>query len=247
MTVLPFVRPARPRRYLLCPPEHFEVTYAINPWMDPTVPIDRGRAMAQWHGLRETYLQLGHEVVTVTAAVGLPDMVFAANGGVVVDGMAIGASFAHPERMPEADLYRDHLVAAGFPIVHSTTFANEGEGDLLVIGDAILAGTGFRTDPRSHAEVSRLTDREVVTLRLIDPRFYHLDTALAVLGLNAVSDGRTVVLAAEAEGLATALVERGFVPVPVELSELRKSGGGPKCCTLELRPARTGSLQEVSA
>ncbi len=285
MTVLPFVRPARPRRYLLCPPEHFDVTYAINPWMDPAVPVDRARAIAQWHGLRETYLWLGHDVVTIDAAVGLPDMVFAANGGVVVDGVAIGASFVHPERMPEADLYRDHLLAAGIPVVHTTTHTNEGEGDLLVAGDVILAGTGFRTDRRSHAEVARLTGHEVVTLLLVDPRYYHLDTALtvlddhtiaylpeafdrdsrrvlqdrypdaiissaedaAVLGLNAVSDGRHVVLPTEAEGLAAALAGRGFVPVPVELSELRKSGGGPKCCTLELRPARTGSLQEVPA
>lgn len=285
MTVLPFVRPARPRRYLLCPPEHFAVTYAINPWMDPTVPVDRARAMAQWHGLRETYLRLGHQVVTAPAAAGLPDMVFAANGGVVVDGVAIGASFAHEERMPEADLYRGHLLAAGIPLVHMTSHTNEGEGDLLVAGDVILAGTGFRTDRRSHAEVARLTGREVVTLQLIDPRFYHLDTALAVLddqtiaylpeafeatsrtlleqrypdaiiataedaavlGLNAVSDGRHVVLPAEADGLAAALTDHGFVPVPVELSELRKAGGGPKCCTLELRPARTGSRQEVPA
>jgi N-dimethylarginine dimethylaminohydrolase len=297
MTVLPFVRPARPRRYLLCPPEHFAVTYAINPWMQPDVAVDRDRAMAQWQGLRDTYRSLGHDVVTVPAAAGLPDMVFAANGGVVIDGVAIGASFTHPERMPEAALYRDHLVAAGIPVVHETSFTNEGEGDLLVVGDVVLAGTGFRTDPRSHAEIAALTGREVVTLRLVDPRFYHLDTALAVLddttiaylpaafdaasrtvlearypdaiiataadaavlGLNAVSDGRHVVLPVEAEQLAVALAERGFVPVGVELDELRKAGGGPKCCTLELRPGRTDAptqaltealtdgLQEVSA
>ena len=56
-----------------------------------------------------------------------------------------------------------------------------------------------------------------------------------MLGLNAVSDGRHVVLPAEATDLAAALAERGFVPVPVEMSELLKGGGGPKCCTLEVR------------
>jgi N-dimethylarginine dimethylaminohydrolase len=114
-----------------------------------------------------------------------------------------------------------------------------------------------------------------VSLRLVDPRFYHLDTALAVLdsdtamyypaafdddaraaiagqfaelieakdedaevlGLNAVSDGYHVVLAAQATGLARQLSARGFKPVPVDLSELRKAGGGAKCCTLELRGA----------
>jgi N-dimethylarginine dimethylaminohydrolase len=153
-------------------------------------------------------------------------------------------------------------------------FVNEGEGDLLVAGGVILAGSGFRTDPRAHAEAARVLRREVVPLELVDPRFYHLDTALAVLdetaiawlpeafapasravlaerfphavtasaadaavlGLNAVSDGRHVVLPAEATDLAAALAERGFVPVPVEMSELLKGGGGPKCCTLEVRP-----------
>src|SRR5205807_5410366 len=108
---------------------------------------------------------------------------------------------------------------------------------------------------------------------LVDPRFYHLDTALCVLdsavaayypaafddagraalasrftelieakdedaevlGLNAVSDGRHVVLPAQATGLAAQLAARGFEPIGVDLSELLKGGGGPKCCTLELR------------
>jgi N-dimethylarginine dimethylaminohydrolase len=57
----------------------------------------------------------------------------------------------------------------------------------------------------------------------------------AVLGLNAVSDGHHVVLPARATRLAAAVAERGFVPFPVDLSELLKGGGGPKCCTLEVR------------
>ena len=263
-----------PRRYLLCPPTYFEVVYAINPWMDTTVPVDRDRAVEQWERLVATYIALGHDVVTVPPAPDLPDMVFAANGGVVVDGFAVGARFATQERGPEAELYRDHLRAAGIDVVHEPRFVNEGEGDLLVAGDVILAGTGFRTDPRAHAEVAQLTGREVVPLRLVDPRYYHLDTAAcvldehtiaylpaafddasrtelerrfpeailateqdaAMLGLNAVSDGRHVVLPQEAQRFASQLEERGYVPVPVDVSELRKAGGGPKCCTLELRP-----------
>jgi N-dimethylarginine dimethylaminohydrolase len=62
------------------------------------------------------------------------------------------------------------------------------------------------------------------------------DTDAEVLGLNAVSDGHHVVLAAQAEGLATQIAACGFEPVPVDMSEFRKAGGGPKCCTLELRP-----------
>lgn len=273
-------RPTRPgertptrRRYLMCRPTHFRVAYAINPWMRPDVPVDGERALAQWEALRRAYLDLGHEVDLVEPRPDLPDMVYAANGATVVDGIVYGARFRHPQRAPEAAAHRAWFRAAGFPRVHVPRFVNEGEGDLLVAGSVILAGSGFRTDPRAHAEAAGVLRREIVPLRLVDPRYYHLDTALAVLddttiawrleafapesqtvlrlrypdavlataadaavlGLNAVSDGRHVVLPAAATDLAAALTARGFVPVPVDVSELLKGGGGPKCCTLEVR------------
>ena len=58
---------------------------------------------------------------------------------------------------------------------------NEGEGDLVFAGQAVLAGHGFRSDPAAGDELARLCGLPVISLRLIDPRFYHLDTALAVL------------------------------------------------------------------
>ncbi|MBW8486647.1 dimethylargininase [Actinomadura parmotrematis] len=266
-------RTALRRRYLMCRPDHFAVTYAINPWMDPAAGADTARAVAQWEALRAAYLELGHTVELIDPLPGLPDMVFAANGALVVGGRVYGASFTHPERAAEGPAYSAWLAAAGFADVLAPSHTNEGEGDFLTMDRLILAGTGFRTDLAAHQEAQEHLGRPVVTLRLVDPRFYHLDTALfpldgenvayypgafssgsravlerlfpdallaseadaAVLGLNAVSDGRNVVVNAEASGLIAALEERGYRPVPVDLSELRKAGGGPKCCTLELR------------
>ncbi|MFA9443838.1 dimethylargininase [Egicoccus sp. AB-alg6-2] len=277
-------RRATLRRYLMTPPTHFEVAYAINAWMDPSQPIDRQRAMRQWEDLVAVYRSLGHEVVLAEAAPKLPDMVFAANGAVVVGGIAVGARFATPQRAPEAALYREALFAAGVAVVHEPTHVNEGEGDFVVVGDTILAGTGFRTDVRAHDELARLTGREVVSLRLTDPRFYHLDVAVfaldddnvayypgafdasgraelerrypdavvvseadaLVFGLNSVSDGRHVIVAHEAEQLIRDVTERGYVPIPIDLSELRKAGGGAKCCTMELRSAPDTDGQEWS-
>jgi len=45
----------------------------------------------------------------------------------------------------------------------------------------ILAGTGFRSTGDSHREIGEVFGREIISLTLTDPRFYHLDTALAVL------------------------------------------------------------------
>jgi N-dimethylarginine dimethylaminohydrolase len=266
------------RHYLMCRPTYFAVDYAINPWMDPTVPVDVDRAVAQWERLRQTYLDLGHTVDLIEPVAGLPDMVFAANGATAVDGIAYAAQFTFPERAAEAAEYLAWFERAGFD-ARRAKHVNEGEGDLLTTERYILAGTGFRTDLAAHAEAQEVFGRPVVTLQLVDPRFYHLDTALcvldpgtaeragnvayypaafsagsravlrrlypdaviasaadaAVLGLNAVSDGRRVVLPAQATDLITALAARGYEPVGVDLSELRRAGGGPKCCTLEVR------------
>ena len=89
-------RVARPRRYLMCPPDHFTVEYAINPWMDTTRPVDLELAREQWDGLRQIYVDLGHSVEVIQPEPGPPDMVFAANGGLVIRGRALSARFAHP-------------------------------------------------------------------------------------------------------------------------------------------------------
>ena len=168
------------RTVLMCRPEHFTVVYRINPWMNPAEPTDTNIALAQWQVLYDTYLELGYDVHLIDPVPGLPDMVYAANGGFVIDGVAYGAKFTYPERQPEGPAYMDWFRAAGFD-VREPEEINEGEGDFLLVGETILAGTGFRSHSLSHEELARIFDREVVTLRLVDPSFYHLDTAIAVL------------------------------------------------------------------
>ncbi|MEH3141643.1 MAG: arginine deiminase-related protein [Mycobacterium kyogaense] len=161
-------------------PTHFAVDYVINPWMDLSTPVDTSRALAQWEALRQVYIDLGHTVDEVGSLPGLPDMVYAANGAMVVNGRAVVARFAHPERAGEAPAHADWLLDHGFVSVH-TRHTNEGQGDLLLVGSTILAGYGFRTDRRAHQEIADHLDMPLVGLELVDPRFYHLDTALAVL------------------------------------------------------------------
>ncbi|WP_136708298.1 dimethylargininase [Agromyces sp. H66] len=168
------------RTVLMCRPEHFTVVYRINPWMNPAEPTDTNLALEQWQVLYDTYLELGHDVHLIDPIPGLPDMVYAANGGFVIDGIAYGARFTYPERAPEGPAYMEWFRAAGFD-VREPEEINEGEGDFLLVGETILAGTGFRSHSHSHEELARIADREVVTLRLVDPSFYHLDTAVAVL------------------------------------------------------------------
>ncbi|HVV14415.1 dimethylargininase [Amycolatopsis sp.] len=267
------------RRYLMCPPKYFAVDYAINPWMDPSKPVDVRRALGQWTALRDIYRELGHTVEEIEPQPGLPDMVFAANSGTVIDGRVLGARFRATQRVPEAEHYRRWFVEHGYRDVLMPSRINEAEGDFAWTGRILLAGTGFRTDPEAHGEAQELLGVPVLSLRLVDPRYYHLDTALFVLseatdvspahiayypeafsqgsqrvlarmfpdavrataadagcfGLNGVSDGRNVVLPLEATALARRLAACGYEPVLTDIAELRKAGGGPKCCTLEIR------------
>ena len=173
-------RSARIRHYVMTPPQFFAVDYAINPWMDTATPVDAAVAVAQWQKLRDTYLRLGHVVDLVDPVPGLPDMVYAANGGLIVNGTAVVARFKYPQRQHESVAYADWMRSRGYDPVQ-THHVNEGQGDLLPVGEKILAGAGFRTDPRAHAEIAEIFGRPVVSLQLVDPRFYHLDTALSVL------------------------------------------------------------------
>ncbi len=280
----------------MCPPLHFDVIYAINPWMIVGVPVDRGRALAQWTTLVETYRRYGHQVDLLDPVPGLVDMVFAANGATVVDGKVLGARFASPYRQGEAEFYnawhRAHHRGYALPDTSPTTAVtepgavNEGEGDFAVLADRILAGYGFRTSREAHQELATLTGRQVVSLQLVDPRFYHLDVALTVLddraghiayyppafspasqrtlqrlypdaviatepdavllGLNGVSDGLHVFVPAGAGHLIEELGRAGYETIPIDLSELAKSGGSIKCCTQEIRPAPRRDPQRTS-
>ncbi len=178
-------RHVRRRHYLMCPPTFFEVSYAINPWMDPAVPVDRDRALEQWSRLVAAYRGAGHRVDVLEPVPGLPDMVFAANGATVVDGRVLTARFANPQRTAEAA--RHHAWHVRHGVLYGGTqpvdpqAVNEAEGDFAVLSSTILAGYGFRTARAAHAQLAGVTGRKVLSLELVDPRFYHLDVALAVL------------------------------------------------------------------
>jgi N-dimethylarginine dimethylaminohydrolase len=261
----------------MCPPEHFTVEYAINPWMDTTVAVDAALAVKQWEVLRTTLRDLGHTVHVLDAVPGLPDMVYAANGAFSVGGRVYGARFKYPQRFDEAAAHQVFYRTGDWQLTIGEQ-VNEGEGDFAYLpgayGGLVLAGYGFRTDPAAHAEAQEVLGRPVISLRLVDPAFYHLDTALAVLddrhvayyreafsaasqrvlaqlfpdavladradaeafGLNLVSDGRHVVLNTEAVAMGHKVRAAGYLPVHVELTELKRGGGSVKCAVAELRP-----------
>jgi ornithine aminotransferase len=184
-----------PRAHLMMSaPDHFEVSYRINPWMDPAQWSVSAERLAQdarrgWNALRATYEQLGAQVLVQPAQHGLPDMVFTANAGVVLDRKAVLARFLCAERQGEEAHNRaffDSLAARGLidqVIEAPAGLFFEGAGDAIWDRTRSLLWTGW--GQRSSREMTPFLAHTygvpTVDLELIDPRFYHLDTCFCVL------------------------------------------------------------------
>ena len=168
---------AATKQILMCTPEYFEVIYEINHWMHTEQAVDVELAKAQWRRLHDVYRSLGYEIELIDGVLGLPDMVFTANGGLVIDGKVALPRFRHPERQGETEQFDAWFRSHGYE-TFQPKHDFEGEGDCLYAAGVLFAGSGFRTDPRSHPELAEFFGRPVVSLRQVDPRFYHLDVAM---------------------------------------------------------------------
>lgn len=171
-------------RLLLCAPDHFGVDYVINPWMEGHVgKADMKRARTQWENFRRE-LQRVATLEHVSAAPGLPDMVFTANAGLALDHKVVVTRFAAPERRGEEPLFRAFFEARGNDVAdwpEHVTF--EGAGDALLdrARPLIWCGHGFRSSEEAPALLAQIFRRDAIGLKLVDPRFYHLDTCFCPL------------------------------------------------------------------
>lgn len=171
-------------RILVCPPDYFDVAYVINPWMEGQIGrVDRARAERQWNALMEQIARHA-ELLEVAPDPDCPDMCFTANAGLVAAGRALPARFRMSERTREEAPFTRWFEGSGFEVVRpGEDDPFEGEGDALFQpGEPLLwAGYGVRSALETHTALGRAFGVEVVSLRLVDPRFYHLDTCFAPL------------------------------------------------------------------
>ena len=171
-------------RILMCAPDHYDVDYVINPWMEGNVhKLSRDRAVQQWQGLFQL-LKDRAIVELVKPEKGVPDMVFTANAGLVLGKEVVLSRFFHKERQGEEPFFKQWFADQGFT-VHELPkdLPFEGAGDALLDreGRWLWAGYGFRSELDSHPYLAKWLDIEVLSLRLMDERFYHLDTCFCPL------------------------------------------------------------------
>jgi N-dimethylarginine dimethylaminohydrolase len=258
---------------LMCPPNYFDIEYEINAWMHQADPVVAKLAKQQWKNLSSIYTErLGWDVELIEPQPGLPDMVFATDSCLIINNKICLSNFRCPERQPETQYYENWFRDHGYSQIKQARHRFEGGGDNLICGSKLLSGYGFRSAIEAHAELREYFDLEVISLRLIDPKYFHLDTAIAVLntdtvaffpnaldkpsqrhlkaaipniieataeeaagfGLNAVSDGQTVITSNASASLLQKYQAAGFSVIGTPILEFRKAGGGVKCLTLNL-------------
>jgi len=168
----------------MCPPDFYDVDYVINPWMEGNVHrSSQARAQQQWQGLYHILKELA-VIDLITPAQGVPDMVFTANAGLVLGNKFVLSRFCHRERQKEEPYFKQWFLEQGFTVFElPPDLPFEGAGDALLdrAGNWLWAGYGFRSELDSHPYIAKWLDIEVLSLRLIDPRFYHLDTCFCPL------------------------------------------------------------------
>jgi N-dimethylarginine dimethylaminohydrolase len=168
----------------MCPPDYFSVENVINPWMAGNEgQLDLDLARRQWDGLHHE-LEKVADIELLEPQPGLPDLVFTANAGFVSGRRVVPSHFVPHERRPEEAYIKHWLTERGFELcVLPEDVGFEGAGDCLIDrgGPWMWTGFGFRTEIEAHAFLADWFRREVVSIRLTDAHFYHIDTCLCPL------------------------------------------------------------------
>ncbi len=176
-------------------PTYYSIEYVINPWMNPTVwasDITNNHYMATqaWRTLRKTLVEFGANVHVLPGIENCPDMVFAANSAVVLNGKAFISRFRYPERQKEElhlgkyfyQLGKQHKLIQAFGVIPKY-LVQEGVADAIWDDKRQIFWTGY--GQRSTQEASKFVgdffQQGYIALELATKQFYHLDTCFCCL------------------------------------------------------------------
>lgn len=178
------------KTFLMCEPRYFEVSYVINPWMTANIGrVNKLLARKQWQALHDALAEKSN-IKLIEPVNGLPDMVFTANAGLVSHRHeVIVSTFRHPERQGESAYFRTYFQHANYRLISlSQNIKFEGAGDALFdSGGELWLAAGPRSDKAAISDIASSLGMRVYALTLVDPRWYHLDTAFCPL-----SDGYVI-------------------------------------------------------
>lgn len=176
---------------LMCKPDYYDVDYVINPWMKGNIHhVNTELAKQQWDKLY-SIISYYTDVELIQGKPGLPDMVFTANGGLIVGKIFIPSYFKNVERQNEHKEFVNWFEEKEYdiaPVNNKITF--EGAGDCLFGKDVYWCGYGFRTSHEGALHISNILQvwygKQSIPIQLVDERFYHLDTCFCPLNDDSV-------------------------------------------------------------
>ena len=186
-TALNPTRLERPSFLMSCP---FGLSTAVpnNPWMTDLPPEKREpnlkRAVVQF---LELYRFLSSEalvyLVPAPTALGLQDLAYTANLGVVFDhtpdrNTAVISNFTSEPRRGETEVGKRFFDLMGYD-VHVAPDKFEGEADLKHLHDNLYVGAcGIRSNRETYLWMERTFNMKVIPVKLVDPYLYHLDCSI---------------------------------------------------------------------
>lgn len=171
------------KTFMMCEPGYFEVSYVINPWMSANIGrVNRALAIRQWQTLHDM-LAKKSRIKLIQPVAGLPDMVFTANAGLVHKQKVIVSTFRHAERQGESQHYAKFFADNSYQLKSLPPgIVFEGAGDALFdAGGELWFGSGPRSDAAAIREIASALQVNIQAVELVDPRWYHLDTAFCPL------------------------------------------------------------------
>jgi N-dimethylarginine dimethylaminohydrolase len=183
--------------------DYFSDEYAINPYMDNSIPVDIARAQAEHIAIRTALESAGVTVEQVPAPPNCQDGIYTANWGLARGNKAV-LSVLPNKRKGEEPYAREQLEQRGFEVIEPP-FRFSGQGDSLPCGNLLFTGSNYRTDPKMHQFLAETLGYKVIGLQTVpnldaegnpkineitgwpDSFFYDIDLALAVLTPNLVA------------------------------------------------------------
>ncbi|MFC6644391.1 dimethylarginine dimethylaminohydrolase family protein [Granulicella cerasi] len=228
--------------FLMCPPEFYNLEYAINPWMAGNVHnTNRDLAFAQWKGIHNVLRGVA-DVRLLHPEAGCPDMVFLGHGALVHHGIAAVSSFSPAQRQAESKYLRQWLIGQGFLLwdtPQQTAFEGEGDVTFNAEGTELWAAHGVRTCRGAHHHVADAWNVPVHSLHLVDPRFYHLDTCFTPL-----TDGYVLYYPGAFDSASRAEIEQQF-PAEKRIAVSEADATRMACCALNIgRSIFTGEVSK---
>jgi len=196
IAVSQFAPRAVPRRILMCRPTYFEVKDAKNEFMSGNIGgVDKSKAQSQWSELKKAFENCGFPVELIEPGADLEDMVFTANQVLPAldefgKPLVVLGRMTYESRTKEVPHFEKWFRDQGYGVLELPKGCKrfEGGGDGVWHPDRKLLWLGFgsRTEESCCDAIVQLLKAPVVKLKLSSPKFYHLDTAFAVLDVDSV-------------------------------------------------------------